>query len=507
MDDLLLRIIISIVLLVLNAYFVMAEFALIKVRSSRLELLARQGNSGAAVAQKMLGELDVYLSACQLGITMASLGLGWIGEPAVAHLFEGWLRGVPLLAGEVFTHGIALTLAFGLITFMHIVAGELIPRSFAIQRAEFVSIWVTFPLRMFVLVFRLPIAFMADVSIWVLRRFGMGAAADADASVTEDEMRVIVGASGVKEGFSLERLMLFENIFDLARAKVSEAMIPREKVAYLSLARSWRENVQVIREKRFSRYPLCETDLDSVFGIVLLKDLVFSMETLDEEVDLRSHTRDIADLPPGESLQKVLRVFPDKGIHMAVIREGKGPVLGIVTLEDVLEEVVGEIQDEFDLPKAWSLADMIVPSAVEIDVKETDRKKVIGKMLDRLHQAHPTLDRGRALKAVLEREAKLSSAVGQGVAVPHARIPGLPRPMIAVGRSQKGFAFPAPDTKPVRLAFLILTPASKTTTHLKILARVASLTSNENLHGRLLRAKSPQRLMEILRTADTVLAE
>jgi len=495
MDPLFWTLLVSLLLLTLNAYFVLAEFALVKVRASKVELMARKGDSRASAAQGMLQELDVYLSACQLGITMASLGMGWIGEPAVAKLLGPWSGG---------SHAVSFGLAFALITFLHIVLGELVPRSIAIQKADLVALWVTFPLRLFTAAFRIPITLMARVSIWILRLMRMGAAAEAESICSEEELRVMLGSSSEEHGYSLERLMLLENVFDLATAKVSEAMLPREKVAWLSLDKTWEENLAVVRERRFSRYPVCEENLDTAVGFVHVKDLY--LRSGSEPPDLRALCRSLLVVSPSDSVQKLLRIFPDKGIHMALVREGKGPVFGIVTLEDLFEELVGEIHDEFDLPQAWALTDLLLPGSVEVNMQETDREAVLKSMLTRLKSIHPGLDYDAALKAVLTREAQFSSAVGHGVAIPHARLPSLDKPLLAMARAAKSFSFAPPDKTPVRLVFLILTPASSPVAQLRILARIAALFHNENLRRRVLRAKNVDRLMDILRTADTVLS-
>ncbi|MBI4422334.1 MAG: DUF21 domain-containing protein [Elusimicrobia bacterium] len=494
-------------LIALNAGFVLAEFALVRLRASRIELLARKGQPMALLLQDMLRNLDVYLSAVQLGITMASLGLGWIGEPAFARMLAPHFAGLPFSAAV--THGLAFVAAFGTITFLHILLGELVPRSIAIQKAETVATLCALPLKAFTFVFRMPIMAMANLANSLLALFRIRSASEVDAHLSEEEIRLILGASEESSGFSLERLMLLENIFDLATAKVSEAMVPQYKVAYLSLAKGWEENLAVIRARRFSRYPLCEGDLDSVIGMIHVKDLLFASWSEGGSTrmpDLRSLKREIVEVSPGESLQKLLKTFPDRGIQMAIVRNPTGGVAGVVTLEDILEELVGEIHDEHDLPQAWSLMDVVVPSAVRIGLEVQDRQILIRELIGRLKEAQPSLDAEEAARVVWEREEKFSSAVGHGVAVPHGRMASIEKPLIAVGRAPRGLPFPAPDKVPVRLVFLILTPAASPVAQLKILARIASLVSNENLRRRLLRAKTEEHLVDILRTADTVLA-
>lgn len=500
------QLLIALALIALNAWFVAAEFALVRVRASRVELLARKGNPTGLMLQEMLRSLDLYLSAAQFGITMTSLGLGWIGEPAVAGILERALAGTLGVWSASIAHGVAFAVAFGVITFLHILFGELVPRSIAIQKSEAIAPWVALPLKAFTAVFRLPINALAGACVGILGLIRIKPAAEADTHLSEDELRLLLGSSE-EAGFSLERVMLLENLFDLGSAKVSEAMVPQHRVAYLSLAKTWEENLATIRARRFSRYPLCRTDLDTVIGQVHLKDILFALfANPAAPPDLKALKREAVEVSPAESLQKLLKTFPDRGIQLAVVRDATGGVAGVVTLEDILEELVGEIHDEFDLPQAWSLMDVLVPSAVRIGVEVQDRKDLIRQLVARLKEAHPALDAEEAVRVAWEREEKFSSAVGHGVAVPHGRMAKLDRPLIALARSPHGFPFPAPDKVPVRLAFLILTPAASPVAQLRILARIASLVSNENLRRRLLRAKTEEHLLDILRTADTVLA-
>jgi PTS system nitrogen regulatory IIA component len=224
------------------------------------------------------------------------------------------------------------------------------------------------------------------------------------------------------------------------------------------------------------------------------------------EPDLRRARRDLVEVSEGEALEKLLKSFPDKGIHMAIVRDRLGAVSGLLTLEDIIEELIGEVHDEFDLKHAWSLMDVVVPQAVAVQLQAPDRKAAISQLLSRLSAAAPELKAAEALEKVWERELKFSSAVGRGVAVPHARLLELPRPMVAVGRFAKPVPFSSPDNVPVRLVFLILTPSQSPVIQLKVLGRIASLLTNENLRRRLLRAKTAETMLDTLRTADTLLA-
>lgn len=495
---------ICVILLGANALFVLVEFAIVRVRTSRIEMLVRTEKPGALHVQEVLSRLDVYLAAIQLGLTITALTLGAIGEPALTHWFKGHFERFPILPPPRILHGISFALALLILAFSHTVFGELVPRLVGIQKAEIVSLWSAYPLRLFSLAFRIPIAFMSFCSVAILRLFGMKSIADSESAVTEEEMRILLGETHEKGTFPLERLLLLENLFDFGSAKASEAMIPLEKAAMLSLNVPWTENLETIRARRYSRYPLRDETL-GIVGMLHVKDFLFKSE--DGRVpDLRALRREIALVSESDSLEKLLKYFPDKGIHMALVHNAAGAAVGLLTLEDIIEELIGEVHDEFDLPQAWSLMDVVVAPALAVGLAAADRQSAIAQLLAKLKAAFPELNEPEILKAILDREMKFSSAVGHGVAVPHARLPNISRPMVAVGRFSKPVPFPSPDSAPVKLVFLILTPASSPIIQLKVLARIASLATNENLRRKLLRAKTAESMLEILRTADTLLA-
>ena len=502
--------IVCLVLIAGNAFFVAMELSLIRVRSSRMELLARKGNLRAIQVQEMLGRLDDYMAAFQVGITVISLALGWIGEPALAHWVERRLSGLGVMLPGHFVHAFAFFVGLSLLAMIQIVLGELVPRAVGIQRAEVISLWGSIPMRAYARAIRPLVALMSGLSKAVLKLLGFKPAAESESTLSEEEMRVLLGENQEKGSFPLERLLLLENLFDLGAAKVSDAMVPAEKIAFLSVEKSWAENMEIVRLRRFSRYPLCAGGLDGALGMVHIKDLVLktsaSVAQDASAPDLRQLKRDLAEVSEGESLEKLVKTFPDKGIHMAVVKNAQGRVTGLITLEDILEELVGEINDEFDLPQAWNLADLVVGPAVAVGLQASDRKAAVATLLSRLKAAVPELNEEETLRAVMDREAKLSSAVGRGAAVPHARLPNLSRPFIAVGRFAKPVPGPSPDNVPVRLVFLILTPVATPIIQLRILSRIAALLTNENLRRKLLRAKTGEALLETLRTADTLLA-
>ncbi|MBI3563672.1 MAG: DUF21 domain-containing protein [Elusimicrobia bacterium] len=491
-------------LIAANAAFVLAEFGLMRARPARIELLARKGNSRALAVQEIMGRFDEYLAAMQLCITMISLALGAVGEPMVMAQLEERFTAWGLTLPPVWLHALAFTIAVGILTVLQIVFAELIPRAVAIHYAEPLALFFARPLKVVARLLRAPIRLTTGMSQGVLKLCGLKAAAEAEHGVTVEEMRVLLGETQEKGAMPLERLILLENMFDFASAKAAEAMRPREKIVYLSLARPWAENLKLIRDKRFSRYPLCELDLDTAVGYVHVKDLV--LKEVGAEPDLKRLRRDLYEITDDEPLEKLVKTMPDKGVHMALVRDGLGRVTGLLTLEDIVEELIGEVRDEFGRSRGWADGELFAGAVVDANLAVGDRRAAIQALAARLKAERPELDAAAAVAAVWERESKFASAVGRGVLVPHARLAGLPEPLIAVGRYAKAAPFPTPDGVPVRLVFLILTPAETPVVQLKILQRIASLVTNENLRRKLWRAKTDESLLETLRTADTLLA-
>ena len=491
-------------LIAANALFVLMEFALVRVRPARIEVLARKGNPRAVAVQEILGRFDEYLAAMQVCLALISLALGALGEPglvrAIRDRLPGWATALPPRTLEAFT----FVFAVSMLAAAQIVLAELVPRAVGAHYADAISLYGARPLKVLAGVLRWPIRLATAASRAVLATFGLRPASEAEHPVSVEEMRVLIGETQERGAMPLERLLLLENLFDFGSSKVSDALRPRERIAYLSLARTWAENLAVIREKRYSRYPLCELDLDTAIGFVHLKDILLHDGT--GEPDLKKLRRDLYEVPGTESLEKLIKTMPDKGVHMAIVRDQLNRISGLLTLEDILEELVGEIRDEFDRTNAWNAGELFSRSAVDANLPTNERRATIRHLMDRLKALNPDLDADVAFAAVWERELKFASAVGKGVLVPHARLPGLKAPLIAVGRFPKAPALPTPDGAPVRLVFLLLTPLETPAVQLKVLQRIAGLVTNETLRRKILRAKTDEALLTLLRTADTLLA-
>lgn len=344
----LLKLTAALLLVLLNGFFVVAEFSLVKIRKTRLEELAHQGNGRAKLALKVLSSFDTYLGATQLGITLASLALGWLGEPAVSSLLKPVL--IEYFPGsEWMVTTISIALGFIIITFLHIVIGELVPKSMAIQRAESLAMACVWPLYIFHKLGYPIILLFNRTAKAILGMMGIEAATEADLTHSEEELRMIVSAShrgGVLNQMESE---LIDNVFDFADRLAREIMVPRQDMICLFSDDSFEENMKVVRETGHTRYPLCIEDKDHIIGMVHIRDLMDFDICPDGERDLTSIVREILVVPEGMSVAQLLQVMRRKRTHLAIVADEYGGTAGLVALEDVIEEIVGDIQDEHDV--------------------------------------------------------------------------------------------------------------------------------------------------------------
>jgi magnesium and cobalt exporter, CNNM family len=332
-------------LVFLNGFFVAAEFAIVKVRMTQIETMLRRGRPMARVAKHIVSRLDSYLSATQLGITLASLGLGWLGKPAVEVFIRAPFERLGLSPETVST--ISFALAFSLITFLHIVLGELAPKYMAIQRSQSVALAVAGPLALFHKVSYPAIWILHRSSRLFLRLIGLRPVPESEMSYSEEELRLVLSRSGDKEITRFARSLALRAL-EMHRRPVREIFIPRTRIVFLSTQRTLEENLLVARESGFTRYPLCDDGLDHTLGMIHIKDLLWELQKTGGKADLLALKREIVFIPETLPLEEVLSRFLRTKRHMAFVLDEYGGTAGMVTLEDVLEELVGEIQDEFD---------------------------------------------------------------------------------------------------------------------------------------------------------------
>jgi CBS domain containing-hemolysin-like protein len=337
-------------LVVLNAFFVASEFALVKVRGSQLDALVDEGNVRAVFVKHVREHLDAYLSATQLGITLASLALGWIGEQFLARLLQPAFALVQVHSHAVVS-AVSITLAFIGITFLHIVFGELAPKYLAIGKPLPVSLLLVRPLGVFYIIFKPAIWLLNKSSNFFLQRLlRIKPVAGAELAHSEEELRLILDESEKSDEVSTLGRDLLVNALDLRRRVVRDIMTPRGEVVFLDIEMSFEENVKKALESRHTRFPLCRGHLDNTLGLIHIKELVPMMR--DPQPDLLRIKRDLIPVPEMMSLEKLLNLFLTRHAHLAIVVDEYGGTVGMVTLENVLEEIVGDIQDEFDTEKA-----------------------------------------------------------------------------------------------------------------------------------------------------------
>lgn len=332
-------------LVALNGFFVASEFSIVKIRPSRLETLIKEGNKRAVYAKQVTDHLDAYLSVTQLGITIASLGLGWIGEPTVASalypLFE------MLQWPKQLQHTLAFVIAFSVITSLHIVLGELVPKSLSIQKTEQIVLFVARPLILFDRMMYPAVWFMNHVANWTVRKLGVEVTTEAEDVHNEEEIRLLMEESH-KHGFiDKTELTYLDNVFEFNDRKANDIMVPRIDMACFYVENSFDQNLKVAINEQFTRYPLCKGDKDHIIGYVHMKDILEPLSR-GEKIEVRTIARKVLTAPESIPLARLLKKMQNDHSQLALLIDEYGGTSGMVTMEDIIEEIVGEIRDEFD---------------------------------------------------------------------------------------------------------------------------------------------------------------
>jgi CBS domain containing-hemolysin-like protein len=335
------------VLVLANAFFVAAEFALVSARRTRLEELARAGDRKAMLAARAIQSLSRYLAASQLGITLASLALGWIGEPTLARMIDGWFTWLPAGIRSVATHSVAVVIAFGIITSLHIVLGEQVPKSIAIVAPEQSSRWLAPPLMVFTWIMAGPTKLLNAASNWTLRLFGLRPPGEQERVHSPEELRTLVEQSQEFGTLGAQDARMLEGVFEFSEKTAEEVMTPRTDVIAIAGDATAAAAADVVAEARRSRYPVYLETLDEISGIVHAKDILRAVrQTPGEKVSALS--RPPLFVPGTREVEDVLADMKRLKTHMAVVLDEYGGTAGVVTMEDLLEEIVGQIVDEFD---------------------------------------------------------------------------------------------------------------------------------------------------------------
>lgn len=346
------QIILVILLVLLNGFFVASEFALVGVRKTRIEELVRKGNPTAKLVQKALQNLDTYISATQLGITIASLALGWIGEPALAHFIEPNLIFLDKQAAIVTAHSLSVAAAFSLITVLHIILGELAPKTIALQRAESTSLFLIVPLTAFAAVFRPFIWILNEAGGLVVRLIGLEPPIGHQLVHSEEEIKMILSQSEEGGAIPRDEAEMVYNIFKLGDTTVKQIMVPITDIIAFNVSTPLKEIVKTAKKNLHSRFPVYKKSIDTIVGFIHVKDIYPQYLKGGENLKLSETDiiRKIITVPQGKKVDMVLVEMKRKRVHIAIVNNENGKTAGMITLEDVIESVIGEIEDEFEKP-------------------------------------------------------------------------------------------------------------------------------------------------------------
>lgn len=386
---------------VLNGFFVAAEFAIVKVRTSQVEIRAREGNFFAGIAKHILEHLDSYLSACQVGITLASLGLGWIGESVVARIVSQAATALNIQLSAEYLHTISVVIAFAIITVLHIVVGEMAPKTYAIRRSEAVTLAVAVPLRAFYVVFSPVIALLNWMSNAMLGMAGIEPAGEHDVH-SPDELRYLIAESSKQGALEVSEQELIDNVFEFTETTAAQVMVPRSKITALDSKLAVSEMLDIVMREGYSRLPVYSDSIDTIIGIIYAKDLLTLMHHRDLII-----LQDILHAPyvvqEDVMLKRLLRDMQRDKVHMAIVLDEFGGTAGLLTLEDIIEELVGNIQDEYDdeapLHSNQTLDAIELDAAIRIDeaneilqepLPESEDYETLGGMINNYAGRIPT---------------------------------------------------------------------------------------------------------------------
>lgn len=338
----------AVILVFLNGFFVLSEFAIVKIRRSRLDELVKQGNKKAKLALDMTHKLDSYLSATQLGITLSSLALGWIGEPAFASLLEYFFADF-FGDNKTLLHTVSFVIAFSIITLLHVVMGELIPKSIAIAKSEGSVLTIARPLHFFWIIFFPLIRAFDFLSAFFLKRMGIQPSSEAETAHSEEELKFIVGESvkgGVLDTVEEE---IIKNAVSFSETVAKEIMTPRKDIVCLLADKSYDENLEIVMKTNHTRYPYCKEGKDSIIGMIHIRDILENELSPNKHHDLSKLVREMIEVPESASISDILSKMNRRQIHTALILDEYTGTAGMLTMEDIIEEIMGDISDEHDL--------------------------------------------------------------------------------------------------------------------------------------------------------------
>ncbi|NTV38017.1 MAG: DUF21 domain-containing protein, partial [Anaerolineales bacterium] len=455
-----------------------------------------QGRHSAPVLRIIHEHLDEYLSVCQLGITFASIGLGFVGEPAIAQLL------IPILGHIEAAHAVAITISYILISFLHILLGELLPKSIAIRFAERSALFTARPMVWSRYILYLPLVVLNGSANLILKMLGLYGL-PKEAAPSEAEVRIILEKSQQEGMMPFRRLLLFENLFDFGNVRVRDEMRGMDQITTLYADCPWEENRDKIMSTVHTRYPLLEGNPPQCLGIIHIKDLVRGSTPWPEPTDLKTIAHKTYMTTPDMPLEQLLTELRRRRIHMALVQDTKGRLCGLITMEDILEQLVGSIEDEFETEAPLRLGDVLKENRVLLDLRATTALAAIREIILRCWKEDLPVAGQAVIDAVSARERSLSTYLGEGLAVPHARLDQVKIPVLFFARSSEGVVFdPKKPEEKAAVLFLLLTPGAVPRLQIRLLARIANLRESVYVWDRLLRAKSPPEALEAIRSGD-----
>lgn len=481
-------------LLVINAAFVLAEFSIVKVRPSRIQELKQQGDQRAALVEDIQRHLDEYLGVCQVGITFASIALGMVGK----QLTDAVMGSVPGTAGDsVLTNAVAILVSLVVVSGSHIVLGEQVPKFAAVRIADRMSLWSARPLRICRWIFMPLLWGMNRLSLACLRLLGIDQRTVEDHH-SEDELRILL-EHGQEHGLmSFRRLLFMENVFDLGDLKVKDAMRSRAKAVCLRLDAPWSDNLAVIRQARYSRFPVLGADPDRPVGFVHVKDALLGNAC---EPDLERLVRPCLVTQESTTLEALLAEMQRRRCHVALVNNAQGEWTGLIAMEDIIEEIIGTVGDEFESEPPISLAEVLTLGCVVLGLEAANMTEAVRLALERVPASDLPMPASELAKAVLAKERFAPTYLGHGLALPHARLACIERPLLLLIRSPRGI--PLDGGERAHVLFLLLTPLGQPRVHQKLQARIARLIeSSDYVDERLRDAATAAELLEVIRTGE-----
>ncbi|MBM7553546.1 hemolysin family protein [Thalassobacillus pellis] len=387
-----------VLLIVLTAFFVASEFAIVKVRKTKMEARAKEGDKKAANALKLTNNLDYYLSACQLGITITALGLGWLGEPTLEDLLHPLLTQFNLPSGV--SHTISFAIAFFIITFLHVVLGELAPKTLAIQKAENITLLLAKPLILYSKLMYPLIWLLNGSANMLIRMLGYQTASESDEVHSEEELRHILSESYEKGEINQSEYEYVDRIFEFDNRTAKEIMVPRTEISVIDIEDPVEESLNFLKKERFTRYPVIQDDKDHIIGVIHIKEIF--QEDWDQLESLRHLVHPVIKVFENIPIHDLLIRMQKENTHLVVLTDEYGGTAGIVTVEDIIEEIVGDIRDEFDeeeeqditpkedgtfvLDGKTSISD--INNYFEIDLENGDIDTISGWILNHNVDAH-----------------------------------------------------------------------------------------------------------------------